>query len=240
MDDKKTNLALSVDVQTSKKLLELADTVGPHICLLKTHADIMTDFTMETASNLKMLAQQHNFIVMEDRKFGDIGNTVKLQYSSPVLSLPSGWAELVTCHALPGPGVVEGLKEVAVEGSGCVMVVEMSSQGSLTTPDYVTGAVAMAIAHPEFVVGVVSRHRPTGLPPSMVVMTPGVKLLQGTDSLRQKYITPEEAIEDLDSDIIIVGRGIYTSPNTVETAKQFKERGYSAYLQRIQKNGQEH
>ena len=50
----------------------------------------------------------------------------------------------------------------------------------------------MAIAHPEFVVGVVSRHRPTGLPPSMVVMTPGVKLLQGTDSLRQKYITPEE------------------------------------------------
>ena len=55
-----------------------------------------------------------------------------------------------------------------------------------------TGAVAMAIAHPEFVVGVVSHHRPTGLPPGMVVMTPGVKLLQGTDSLRQKYITPEE------------------------------------------------
>ena len=76
---------------------------------------------------------------LSGRKFGDIGNTVKLQYSSPVLSLPSGWAELVTCHALPGPGVVEGLKEVAVEGSGCVMVVEMSSQGSLTTPDYVTG-----------------------------------------------------------------------------------------------------
>ena len=49
----------------------------------------------------------------------------------------------------------------------------------------------MAIAHPEFVVGVVSRHRPTGLPASMVVMTPGVKLLQGADSLGQKYITPE-------------------------------------------------
>ena len=75
------------------------------------------------------------------RKFGDIGNTVKLQYSSPALSLPSGWAGLVTCHALPGPGVVEGLKEVAVEGSGCVVVVEMSSQGSLTTPDYVTGTL---------------------------------------------------------------------------------------------------
>ena len=53
------------------------------------------------------------------------------------------------------------------------------------------GAVGMAIAHPEFVVGVVSRHRPAALPPGMVVMTPGVKFLQGTDSLGQKDITPE-------------------------------------------------
>ena len=73
------------------------------------------------------------------RKFSDIGNTVQLQYTSPALHLSSGWAELVTSHALPGPGVVEGLKEVAVEGSGCVVVVEMSSQGSLTTQDYVRG-----------------------------------------------------------------------------------------------------
>ena len=49
----------------------------------------------------------------------------------------------------------------------------------------------MAIAHPDFVVGVVCRQRPPALPPSMVAMTPGVKLLQGTDSLGQDYITPE-------------------------------------------------
>ena len=55
-----------------------------------------------------------------------------------------------------------------------------------------TAAVGIAIAHPEYVVGVVSRHRPAALPQSMVVMTPGVKLLQGTDSLGQNYITPEE------------------------------------------------
>ena len=122
----------------------------------------------------------------------------------------------------------------------------------------ISGAVGMAIAHPEFVVGVVCRQRPPALPPSMVAMTPGVKLLQGTDSLGQDYITPEkvrifftltphsnthththmhslaQAIGELGSDIIIVGRGIYTAPNVVETAKEYKERGFAAYLQRMQ------
>ena len=50
----------------------------------------------------------------------------------------------------------------------------------------------MAIAHPQFVVGVVSRHRPTSLPPDMLVMTPGVKLIEGADSFGQQYITPEK------------------------------------------------
>ena len=47
--------------------LQLADIVGPHICLLKMHVDIMTDFTSETASSLKRMATQHNFIIIEDR-----------------------------------------------------------------------------------------------------------------------------------------------------------------------------
>jgi uridine monophosphate synthetase len=230
MDDKKTNLALSADVHTSKELLMLADLVGPHICLLKTHVDIMTDFTADTASRLKQLATQHNFVIMEDRKFADIGNTVQLQYSSPALHLSSGWAGLVTSHALPGPGVIDGLKGVATAGSGCVLVVEMSSQDSLTSPEYTTAAVSMAIAHPDYIVGVVSRHRPKSLPLGMLVMTPGVKLVHGVDPLGQNYITPEKAIQQLGSDIIIVGRGIYTASNVVATAKEFQERAYSAYL----------
>ena len=75
------------------------------------------------------------------RKFADIGHTVQLQYCSPWLCLSSGWAELVTCHALPGSGVIEGLRGVAKSGSGCVVVAEMSSQGSLTSSDYTKGAL---------------------------------------------------------------------------------------------------
>lgn len=46
---------------------QLVDSVGPHICMLKTHADIVSDFSQSTADRLKELAEKHNFIIMEDR-----------------------------------------------------------------------------------------------------------------------------------------------------------------------------
>ncbi len=48
-------------------VLQLADAVGPHICVLKTHADIMSDFSRDTAHQLKTLAEKHNFVILEDR-----------------------------------------------------------------------------------------------------------------------------------------------------------------------------
>lgn len=55
--------------------------------------------------------------------------------------MSSGWADLVTCHALPGPGVIEGLVGVAPTGRGCVIVAEMSTAGSLATGEYTRGWV---------------------------------------------------------------------------------------------------
>ena len=45
------------------------------------------------------------------RKFSDIGNTCVLQYLSPSYSL-SDWSDLVTCHAIAGPGTLKALAEV--------------------------------------------------------------------------------------------------------------------------------
>ena len=55
-----------------------------------------------------------------------------------------------------------------------------------------TAALAMAEAHPNFVAGLVCRHQPASLPPSLVLMVPGVRLTEGTDSLGQQYLTPEK------------------------------------------------
>ena len=87
MSDKKTNLALSADVTCKKKLLELANILGPYICILKTHIDIIEDFDAELITRLQNLAVQHNFLLFEDRKFADIGNTVRLQYFAKIVSV---------------------------------------------------------------------------------------------------------------------------------------------------------
>jgi uridine monophosphate synthetase len=76
MSIKQTNLCLSADVETSAELLDLAEECGDHICILKTHCDIVTDWSDRTARALKEIARRKCFIIFEDRKFADIGGTL--------------------------------------------------------------------------------------------------------------------------------------------------------------------
>jgi uridine monophosphate synthetase len=74
MHFKQTNLCVSADVTTSAELLRVAEEVGDHICILKTHADIVRDFGDRTIRGLNEVARRRKFLVFEDRKFGDIGS----------------------------------------------------------------------------------------------------------------------------------------------------------------------
>lgn len=74
MTIKKSNLCFSADVTTTSELLTIAEEVGDSICLLKTHADIISDFSDRTVRGLREIAKRKGFLVFEDRKFGDIGS----------------------------------------------------------------------------------------------------------------------------------------------------------------------
>ena len=97
MDNKKTNLCASVDVKSTEEFLTLIGKLGPYICLVKTHIDIIDDFSYEgTIVPLLALAKKHNFMIFEDRKFADIGNTVKSQYSGGVYKIAQ-WSDITKC-----------------------------------------------------------------------------------------------------------------------------------------------
>lgn len=231
LDDKQTNLAISADVTSAEQLVELADLLGPEICIFKTHIDIIHNFSTTLVRDLQQLADKHQFLLFEDRKFADIGHTVKHQYEGGVYHI-ADWADMVNAHTLPGPGVIDGLAAAGrAKQRGLILIAEMSSAGHLLTPEYMRQTVTMAEQYPDFVFGFITQHA-LSMDPQWVNLTPGVQLAEGQDALGQRYVTPALAIGQRGADVIIVGRGILSAQDPLATAQTYRKQGWQAYCDR--------
>ncbi|KAF2995232.1 orotidine 5'-phosphate decarboxylase [Curvularia kusanoi] len=352
MSIKQTNLCLSADVETSAELIQLAEDVGDSICLLKTHCDIVTDWTDRTATALREIAKRKSFLIFEDRKFADIGETVQKQYTSGHHRIAL-WAEITNAHVISGPAIVTALEKAAdttiakyntgvhteissapyqaklngadededsdvlppmdgalespmlmddgerrlsikptdrkqsvvsvsttistrtesisprpeaLNASGetfdldtvkqlvrlgeppflrsLLLLAEMSSAGHLMTPEYRQASVDIARSHREFVMGFIAqRSLNTESDDNFITMTPGCQLpppgQEGAklgDSLGQQYNTPRKLIFESGCDIIIVGRGIVKASDRKAEAQRYRQAGWQAYEERIEKS----
>lgn len=232
MDEKQTNLCVAADVITKKELLHLADLLGPEICVFKTHIDIVEDFDQDLVIQLQRLSEKHNFLIFEDRKFADIGKTVHLQYEKGVYHI-ADWAHITNAHTVAGPGSIEALKAIGLsKGRGLLVLAEMTPKGTLAKGDYTDASIEMAKAHRDFVIGfITTRQLVDDL--TFINMTPGVQLAEGGDAFGQQFATPVTVITKNKSDIIIVGRGITGSADSLIEAKKYRKTGWQAYLNRI-------
>lgn len=219
--------------------------MGPYIAVLKTHIDIISDFSDATITGLKALSKKHNFLLFEDRKFVDIGSTVQKQYQGGIFRI-SEWAHLVNASILAGEGIVEALAQSIksapehADERAMLILAEMTSKGSLATGEYTKRSVDIARRFPNTVIGFVATRELSSIDAQdvsraedFVIFTTGVNIASKGDSLGQQYQTPAMAVQG-GADFVIAGRGIYASSDPVKAVKQYQQEGWQAYSQRIQ------
>ena len=193
------------------------------------------DFDESFVLKLKEYSITHNFLIFEDRKFADIGNTVRKQYRSGIYKIKD-WAHFITVHAIPGEGIMQGLFEDIINRSSFLLA-KMSSAENLMNDTYTRKVFNIGEKYAEHVSGYIChantkeelRKLRNKIPNGQLMLMPGVKLEKGTDATGQQYTTVEDAILG-GADCIVVGRGIIESDNPGKTAKEFKERAWKLNL----------
>jgi len=132
------------------------------MAVLETHVDLIKDFSVETVKGLKSLSSKHNFMIFEDRKFVDIGNTFQQQYHGGALRI-SEFADIVNVSILGGEGITQALSQVVAEPGflykdqrAFIILADMTSEGSLATGFYTQKSVELAKLHSSAVIGFIA------------------------------------------------------------------------------------
>ena len=236
---KKSLVCLAADRSTMAELNQLIDDVGAHLAALKTHVDLVDDWTPEAWSAFCSKAAAADLLIFEDRKFADIGGISRKQMAG-IYDIRT-WADLVTAHLISGPDIVDGLQagwnDVGRSG-GVLLLAQMSSRGNLLEPKYTSQVVELGRTHPGVFGFIGNGSRPNELKllrkavgDGKLIWTPGVNLAVGDGEMGQRYGDPHEAVL-AGSDCIIVGSGIHKADDPAVQAEAYAKASWSALHER--------
>ena len=232
---KRSNLVLSLDVEDSSQFFKILQATGPEICMVKTHVDIIRDYSDSFVPRLQALAAQYDFLIFEDRKFADIGSTVRKQFRSGIHQI-ANWAEFVTVHMIAGEAILDGLFGDLELDRSSFLLARMSAKGNLISENYTRRVLDIGKQRQDCVSGYIGhganvedikRFR-NKISPDQLLLMPGVNLNTSGDGLGQQYLSVEDAIQG-GADAIIVGRGIVTSKDPQAAAIRYREVAWQAF-----------
>lgn len=233
IEKKKTNLVVSIDDVLVELIPDLVEKIGKHVCAIKFHSDAweLGDDNLWCIKKINDLSLEHNFMLFEDRKFADIGNTVEKQFNR--ISDNYERLDLVTVLPVFGEGTLKCIKDSAKSSVGMMIVSEVSTRDNLLDARYTEQCVEMGKMYSDSVVGFICQKRVDN-DDGFVYMTPGVKINSNGDDKDQRYREPKEAIIRDNCDVIIVGRGITQSDNPEEAAVIYARESFESYLNKFE------
>jgi uridine monophosphate synthetase len=196
--DKKSRLCFSADIEDEDKLFEILESIGKYIVICKIHFDIFNK-TNNNSFKEKLIdcSIKHNFLLMEDRKFLDISYITNKQYK-----FFQNWIDIVTVMGFVNEETIKNM-------SGVLLVANMSNN----IWDLTNNVKLLEEKYSKNILGFVTQHR---IKSNKFTFTPGISL-NNTNIDDQNY----RNIENIDCDIIIIGRSIYNSINYIEMAKLY-------------------
>ena len=238
--EKKSMVILAADRRTMAGLNSLIEEVSDSVVALKTHVDLVDDWSPESWSEFVCKAKDCGMLIFEDRKHGDIGKIARDQMAGIYDS--RSWCDLMTAHLISGPSVLDGMQEAwgqVGRHGGVLLLAQMSSSGNLLeTPGYTEAVVSAGKEHPVCFGFIGNGSRPNELSDlrklvgdEKMIWTPGVNLVTGDAELGQRYGDPREAVL-AGSDGIIVGSGIHKSENPRKAAREYANVSWDALLER--------
>jgi len=211
--NKNSSVILSMDLNDTGNILQLIEQVGEYIIGIKLHNDIIDGFNDKFINDILNLKKKYNFVIIEDRKFCDIGSIIEYQ-SEKIMK----YADIVTVHSVAGQSTIDGLRKNALLNNCLLLLIaQMSSNNNLIDNEYTKKTIELANNNKDIVLGFICQEK---LDDKFLHFAPGISNIMVKDGMNQNY---NSSINMLNKgiDFLIIGRSIYNNENPVLATKSY-------------------